>query len=138
MDNGQVIPGLNESWTMLGAKLMEWVSGFVALICAQELIFKESAGKAMPALMMIWFGTTLGLAALRKRFPDEERGLANMCMVSMGFCPPGIPAPADLQPIWSGCPLRELNEETEFRYLDLDQVFEVLDHERKHGSDSAY
>lgn len=133
MDNGQVIPGLNDDWSMLGAKLMEWVSGFIALICAQELLFKQSAGKAMPVLLLIWMGTTLGLAALRKRFPDEERGLANMCMVSLGFCPPGIPSPAALQPIWSGAPMRTLPEQTEYKYLDLDKVLTVLEKEREQG-----
>ena len=123
MDSGEVIPGLNEDWTMAGAKLMEWMSGFIMLICAQELFFKGSPSKAMPILMLIWIGTTFGLAALRKQFPDEERGLANKVMAAVGMNPPGIPAPSVIQPVWSGCPLRELPEESEFRYLDLDKVF---------------
>lgn len=122
MDNGEVIPGLNEPWTFAGAKVMEWVSGFVMFMVVSEL-FGIQPGKAMPILLAVWFTTTLGLASLRRRFPDEERGVRNVAMVALGFPPPGIPAPAAIEPLWSGAPMREVPESTYFSKLGLDRLF---------------
>jgi len=120
MDSGDVIPGLNEDWTFGGCKAMEWMAGLMmALMLGTGL---EKPANYMPFLVLVWIGTTLGLAALRKRFPDEERGVRNLVMASCGFEPIGIPAPARLQPIWSGAPLRSLNENCLFQQLELDQV----------------
>ncbi len=124
MDNGEEIPGLNEDWTFLGAKLFEWMAGFMALVLASEFLVKN-AGRSMPFLVMIMIGTTLLLKGLRQSFPDEERGLRNTAMVGIGLEPPGIPAPSTLQPIWSASPLRALDEKTNFMQLGLDEVFYV-------------
>ncbi len=133
MDNGEVIPALNESWSFAGAKVMEWASGFVAMIIVQEL-FLSTPAKSMPILIVVMFGTTLGLASVRRLFPDEERGLSNTCMVKLGIEPPNIPAPAPFQPIWSGTPVRELPEKKEFRELELHNLF----HEPEEEEGEAY
>jgi hypothetical protein len=121
VDNGEVIPGLNEEWTLGGAKLFEWIAGFMMFIIASELFFTNT-GRAMPQLMAIWVCTTFGLAAGRRMFPDEERGVRNAALTALGISPPGIPTPASLQPYWSGAPLRELDESSLFRELQLDLV----------------
>ena len=122
MDNGEVIPGMDEGWTFAGARVMEWGSGFILAIMVQELCFSTPA-KTMPLFLAILVGTTFGMAALRKVFPDEERGVANYFMVQLGICPPGIPAPAALQPLWSGLPMQGLGEKKEFLQLGLLEVF---------------
>ena len=124
MDSGDVIPGLNEDWNFGGAKLMEWAAGLVMFMMANEFFFTNTA-KSMPILLMVWIATTFGLANIRKKFPDEERGIRNVMMVLMGFPPPGIPVPAVLQPVWSGAPLRELPVLCDYRVLELDKVFEL-------------
>jgi hypothetical protein len=123
MDNGEVIPGLDEDWTLGGAKLAEWIAGFMMFIIASELLF-DNIGRNMPQLLIIWVSTTFGLAAVRRSFPDEERGIRNSAMTAMGLPPPGIPSPAQLQPYWSGAPLRVLNQETEYARLGLTELFE--------------
>jgi len=135
MDNGEVIPGLNEDWTLGGAKLSEWVGGFMTFIIASELFF-TNVGRAMPQLMVIFIGTTFGLAGLRRAFPDEERGIRNAAMTAMGIPPPGIPIPASLQPYWSGAPMREMDETTEFRQLSLDLIFKSSEDGEQKESDS--
>jgi hypothetical protein len=122
VDNGEVIPGLNEDWKLGGAKLFEWVAGLMMLIIAQELVFDEKISRSMPALMLIWVGTTFGLAALRQGFPDEERGLRNKAMTAVGIAPPGIPTPAILQPIWSAARQRELNPKSRLVELGIDEA----------------
>jgi len=122
MDNGEVIPGLNEDWTLGGAKLFEWIAGFMVFIIASELFF-TNLGRNMPYLMIIWVTSTFGLAGIRRMFPDEERGIRNFCLTAMGMLPPGIPAPAPLQPYWSGAPLRQLKPDCEYMRLNLTEVF---------------
>ena len=56
-------------------------------------------------------------------FPDEERGVRNAMMTAFGFTPLGIPAPARLQPFWSGAPLRKLPEDWKFSRCHLDVLF---------------
>lgn len=126
MDNGEVIPGLNEEWTLGGAKLFEWIAGFMMFIIASELFFTNT-GRAMPQLMMIWVSTTFGLAALRRTVPDEERGVRNKVLTALGISPPGIPSPASLQPYWSGAPMREMDKEKAFIGLQLDVVLETTE-----------
>lgn len=122
MDNGQVIQGLGDDWTFLGAKLTEWVAGFVSGIMVQELLF---AGKSngMPFVLATMIGVAYSMAGFRSRFPDEERGMRNYIMTAIGLCPPGIPAPASLQPVWSGAPTREVKPTCAYNELGLDELF---------------
>jgi hypothetical protein len=120
MDNGDVIPGLNEDWSFAGCKLFEWLAGGMAAFIAQ--LFISRPGHAIPFLFFLWIGVTFGVAAVRRRFPDEERGVMNLFMVSCGFPPPGIPAPAKIQPRWSGGRLYGLSESCLYAQLGLDEV----------------
>lgn len=122
MDNGEEIPGLNDSWSFLGAKAMEWVIGFTMMLISTELINKIAV-RAMPVLVGILFITTFTIAGIRRKFPDEERGVRNYFMTLCGFAPPGIPRPAKLQPRWSGFPFRRRSKPVEFYELGLDDVF---------------
>lgn len=123
MDNGEEIPGLNESWTFGGAKAAEWMAGFVCMIIFNEFMGTHAA-RAMPLLLVVMVGSTFILAGIRSRFPDEERGVRNLVMVTLGFAPPGIPTPSALQPVWSGCPVRDLEETSMYKQLDLGELFE--------------
>jgi hypothetical protein len=123
MDNGEEIPRLNDNYTFMGAGIPEWIAGFASFMIASEMFFKGALATSMPFLLIIWVGTTAGLATLRSRFPDEQRGVRNFFMTMCGFEPPGIPAPAPLQPYWSGAPLRELREKCEFSELNLADLF---------------
>lgn len=117
MDNGEVIPGLNDGWTFLGAKLMEWISGLImALLVAQMFGLKPTH---FPIFAIVTLGTTFGMRNLRTYFPDEEKGIANMVAANLGFAPPMIPKPAAIQPVWSGAPLKTLAEKKEFVELGL-------------------
>ena len=82
MDSGGVIPGLNEDWTFAGCKPFEWLAGFMTSFLVANMVDKPATW--MPILVMIWIGTTLGLAFLRRKFPDEERGVRNLVMVTCG------------------------------------------------------
>jgi hypothetical protein len=121
MDNGFVIPGLDQQWTLGGAKIMEWCAGFLMFIILSELS-STSPTRIMPYLMIIWLGTTFGLAALRKKFPDEERGVRNCIALAFGFSPLGVPTPAALQPFWSGAPVKDLRESCYFNQLKLAEI----------------
>ncbi len=124
MDNGEVIPGLNEDWMLAGAKLSEWVCGFMAFIICSEVIFTDKMARSMPLLLLVGAFTVFSMAALRRTFPDEERGIRNAAMTAVGVEPPGIPTPAALQPIWSGAPVRQLKATSKFRRYGLDLVFD--------------
>jgi hypothetical protein len=123
MDSGEEIAGLNEGWNFLGAKWSEWLAGVAMFLVTGELFFKGQLNKGMPLMVLAFIGTTLFLARIRKSFPDEERGLRNYLMVKCGFVPPGVPAPADFQGHWSGCPIYELPKESPFVQAGLDKVF---------------
>jgi hypothetical protein len=123
MDSGEEIPALNEDWTFMSANFMEWMTGFCMFIISNELFFKGKTGTSVPILMAIWVTTTLSLAGLRNKFPDEQRGVRNYIMTCCGFEPPGIPAPAELQKDWSGAPMREMSDKSPFLELGLDKVF---------------
>ena len=121
MDDGYVIPSLNENWTFAGAKPMEWISGLMAALIFSEL-FVSNLGRQMPIVLLILVLVPLLLATARKTYPDEERGLRNHLMSIMGLSPPDIPMPAILQPIWSGSPMRVMPEDCEFTQLGLELV----------------
>lgn len=125
MDSGEEIQGLDEGWTLLGAKLMEWAAGFCAFMVASEVLFGGKIGGNMPYLIGIWVFSTVSLARLRLAYPDEERGIANHVLTLIGFCPPNMPAPAVLQPRWSGAPVKKLKDDSFFVRLGLDNVFPV-------------
>jgi len=120
MDDGHVIPALNEDWSFAGARLMEWLAGAVAGMLASSCV--EKPAHYMPFLILIAIGSTLFLATLRKKFPDEERGVMNLILTTLGFAPPGIPAPARLQPRWSGGRLHRLAGTSLYQQLELDAV----------------
>ena len=121
MDDGYVIPGLNEGYTLAGAKIMEWVSGITMAMVLQSVL-NINLARSGPLWVVIGLGTTFMLAASRRAFPDEERGLRNSCMVSLGFIPPGLPAPSIFRPYWSGAPLRAQPRTTYFSQLGLENV----------------
>lgn len=133
VDSGHVIPGLNESWTLLGAKASEWMSGFIAFMLAYS--FFDKPLRYMPFLLGMFVGTAVGLAALRRRFPDEEKGMRNYAAMMIGIQPPGIPAPAYMQPLWSGAPLRSLGEDREFMQLGLPEVVKKMRGETEEQSE---
>ena len=123
MDDGYVIPGLNENWTFAGAKPMEWASGLVAALVFTEL-FVTNMGRSMPLILMVLVSVPIVLATLRKTYPDEERGLRNHLMSVLGLEPPDIPAPSQIQPVWSGMRIEDLENNCEFKRLGLDIILE--------------
>ena len=60
MDDGYVIPSLNENWTFAGAKPMEWISGLMAALIFSEL-FVSNLGRQMSSFHSSW--------GLRNRHP---------------------------------------------------------------------
>jgi hypothetical protein len=120
-DNGEVLQGLDEKWTFMGANAMEWACGLVVFLLIS--LFADSPARAMPFMLLGWVLTTTTLAALRRSFPDQERGVRNAVATACGFPPPGIPAPSVLQPIWSGAPMKQLPVASRFVELGLDKMF---------------
>src|SRR5262245_36973675 len=100
MDDGYVIPGLNENWTFAGARPMEWACGLVGAIVFQEL-FISNLGRSMPIVLAVLVLIPICMAMVRSTYPDEERGVRNHLMSLMGLEPPGIPRPSMIQPVWS-------------------------------------
>lgn len=128
MDDGYVIPGLDEGWTFWGAKLVEWGYGFVAaMIFSEVFLGGEKMGRYLPFILAVLFITTLGTASLRKLYPDEERGLRNHLLAILGLTPIDIPKPSFLQKIWSGAPVQDLNPRCKYMQLSLDKVFDKGD-----------
>jgi len=121
MDDGEVIQDLEEPWSFLGATLMEWMAGLIVFLVIS--LFGSSAVRMMPFMLIGLVATPMGLASIRHMHPDGERGLRNVLTTSCGLPPPGIPAPASLQPEWSGAPVRELDQKLKFVKLGLDQVY---------------
>ena len=119
-DNGEVLPGLNEDWTFMGANAMEWACGLVVFLIIS--LFAETPARAMPFMLAGWVLTTVTLASLRRSFPDQQRGVRNAMATACGFPPPDIPAPAKLQPVWSGFPTRSLSSESKYMKLGLDKL----------------
>ena len=126
-DDGEVLQGLDENWTFMGANAIEWASGLVVFMMIS--LFAESPGRAMPFMLAGWVLTTTTLASMRKSFPDEERGVRNALGTACGFPPPGIPKPAVMQPVWSPAPMKELSENCKFRKYGLDSLFVSMEAE---------
>ena len=120
-DDGEVLQGLDEEWTFMGANAMEWACGLVVFVMIS--LFADSPARAMPFMLLGWVLTTTSLAAMRRGFPDQERGVRNAVCVACGFPPPGIPAPSVMQPVWSGCPARDVRQNSKFVQLGLDKMF---------------
>lgn len=129
IDNGEVLPGLNENWTFLGANAMEWVSGFMMFLIIS--LFGATPARSMPFMIGGWIGTTVIMASIRKNFPDEERGVRNALLTTCGLPPPGIPAPAKLQPIWSGCPMRSVPEQSKFAQYGFGQILPSFENDAR-------
>lgn len=122
MDSGEEIQGLGEDWSFLGAKLAEWLAGFATFIIVAEVVFKGHMGQGMPIMILCWIVTTVGLASLRAKFPDQEKGVRNYFATLCGFAPPFIPTPSALQKFWSGAPVRRLPDDCEFMQLGLGEL----------------
>lgn len=120
-DDGEVLPGLDETWTFMGANAMEWAVGLVVFIMIGS--FARTPASAMPMMLAGWIFTTATLASTRKLYPDEQRGVRNAILTSCGFPPPDVPSPAAIQPVWSAAPLREIDPESKFSKLGLDKLF---------------
>jgi hypothetical protein len=121
MDSGEVLHGIEEDWNFMGANIMEWGCGFLAFILIS--LFSNNPVRAMPFMLSGAVLTTTTLAALRRTYPDEQRGLRNAILTTCGFVPPDIPAPASIQPFWSGAPLKSIPQNTKFHKIGLDRVF---------------
>lgn len=126
MDDGQVIQSLGDDWTFAGCKVMEWASGFVAALVVQEVCFTKPT-EGMPFFLSILIVLPQLLASVRKSFPDGERGMRNAVMVKCGLTPPGLPDPAEIQPMWSGAPFRYMSDNKEFMRLGLNEVLKSPD-----------
>ena len=128
-DSGEVLQGLSEEWSFLGANMMEWAAGLVVFITIS--LFANSPARAMPFMLAGWVTTTVSLATIRHMYPDQERGVRNALLTYCGFPPPGIPAPAKIQPIWSGAPVREVPQQSKFVKAKLDQMFPSFERDTK-------
>jgi len=121
MDNGEVLQGVEEDWNFMGANIFEWGCGFMAFIIIG--LFAKNPVRAMPFMIGGSILCTTTLATMRRTYPDEQRGLRNALLTACGFVPPGLPAPASIQPVWSGAPMKVIPEETKFRKIGLDKLF---------------
>ncbi len=128
MDDGYVIPGLDEGWTFCGAKIIEWGYGFMtSMLFAECFLGHDKMGRYLPIVIIVLLVTTLGTASLRKLYPDEERGLRNHLLAILGLEPIDIPKPSHLQKLWSGAPVQELKPSCKYMKLGLNKIFEKED-----------
>ena len=118
MDNGYVIPGLNDKWTFAGADILEWGTGLLGAMVVY-LLFDEPITFIISLILFPY-----SLAGLRMKFPDEHRGIVNALLVKIGIGPPGIPSPSSINKFFSGAPQKELNKMDDFRKLNLYCIFE--------------
>lgn len=124
-DDGEVLQGLDENWSFMGANAMEW--GCALAVFMLISLFADSVARAMPFMLIGGIMTAVTLASMRKSFPDQERGVRNAVTTFFGFPPPGIPTPAKLQPIWSGSPMREIAPQSRFIQLGLGYMFKTFE-----------
>jgi hypothetical protein len=135
-DDGEVLGGLEESWTFMGATALEWGCGLTVFIMVS--MFAESAARAMPFMLVGWLATTITMSLMRRSFPDQQRGVVNAISVAFEIAPPGIPAPSRLQPIWSASPIRQVNPNCKFVELGLDKVFPSFQREYQDSDDGMH
>ena len=135
-DDGEVLPGLNENWTFMGATLVEWIAGFSTFLMVSIFAPPGRVGVAVPFMIVGWVGTTYTLATIRQCYPDEQRGVRNSLMSACGFEPYDIPAPAMLQPVWSGAPIREVDPNSPFKEVGLDIMFPSFQYDLKDADES--
>ena len=124
-DDGEVLQGLDENWSFMGANGMEW--GCALAVFMLISLFADSVARAMPFMLIGGIVTAVTLASMRKSFPDQERGVRNAVSTFFGFPPPGIPTPSKLQPLWSGSPMREVPAKTRFVQLGLGHMFKTFE-----------
>jgi hypothetical protein len=124
-DDGEVLQGLDENWSFMGANAMEW--GCALAVFMLISLFADSVARAMPFMLLGGIITAVTLASMRKSFPDQERGVRNAVSTFFGFPPPGIPAPSKLQPLWSSAPLREIPKNSRFIQLGLNHMFTTFE-----------
>lgn len=137
MDNGEEIPALNESWTLLGAKVSEWISGAtmgILVLVVSEEVFGIKGASVMPLLLVVGVTTTVALASLRIKYLDEERGIMFRFLDAVGFPPPIIPRPASQQPEWSGCRSSGPKEKSYFVQLKLEEIVNLPDEKEDNSS----
>ena len=96
-DGGEVLQGLNDPWTFMGANAMEWACGLMVFLMIS--LFADSPAKAMPFMILGFVLTSTTMASLRKSFPDEQRGVRNAICTACGVEPPCLlytsPSPRD-------------------------------------------
>lgn len=132
-DDGEVLQGLDENWTFMGANAMEWACGLVVFLLIS--LFADSPARAMPFMLLGWILTTTTLAGLRRSFPDQERGVRNAVATACGFPPPGIPLPSALQPLWSGSPKKSVSPGSKYVQLGLDNMFPSFERDFREADD---
>src|SRR5262249_44466836 len=108
-------------WNFMGANIFEWGCGFMAFIIIS--LFAKNPVRAMPFMIGGSILTTTTLAAMRRTYPDEQRGLRNALLTACGFVPPGLPAPSSIQPVWSGAPMKTIPKDIKFTQLGLINMF---------------
>jgi hypothetical protein len=119
-DNGETLQGLDEEWNFMGANAIEWGCGVMVFMIISTC--SKSMVTAMPIMLLGMLTTAYTLASLRKMFPDEHKGVANLAATACGFPPIFIPPPAKLQPLWSAAPVRDLPSDCRFMKLGLLEV----------------
>lgn len=135
-DSGEVLQGLDEDWTFLGANAMEWSSGLIVFLMIS--LFASSPARAMPFMLAGWILTTVNLAILRNSFPDQQKGVRNALTTACGVVPLDIPAPSKLQPLWSASPLREIPKNKMYSILQLEEVFPNFERQLTDPDDEGF
>lgn len=132
-DDGEVLQGLDENWSFMGANAMEWGSALAVFMLIS--LFADSVARAMPFMLLGGIMTAVTLASMRKSFPDQERGVRNAVSTFFGFPPPGIPMPSKLQPVWSSSPMREIPPRSKFVQLGLSHMFKTFERQYTEASE---
>jgi hypothetical protein len=137
-DNGEVLPDLDKPWMFVGATMSEWMIGFSVFVLISVFAPHGMVGRMLPFMILGWVTTTYTLGSLRRIFPDGEKGMRNYFTSLVGLPPPGIPAPASLQPVWSATLLKELPKDSDFMQIGLHLVFPIHQVDIEEPDDSLY